>query len=94
MNYATHRYQSKVRDAVKELKRGPCSDCGQCFDPVCMDFDHRPGESKLKSVAQCQKHGMKVVLAEIDKCDLVCSNCHRLRTETRRLYAVEVRRQS
>jgi len=58
-------------------------DCGQSFHPVCMDFDHRerrdkgePTVSALVSHSSAQER----ILAEIEKCDLVCANCHRLRT--------------
>lgn len=80
-----HRYQLSVRAAVRELKKAPCVDCKQSFNPVCMDFDHMPGSIKLGTVAQMQRHGMRVALAEIAKCELVCACCHRLRTEARRL---------
>lgn len=60
-------------------------DCGGRFPAVCMDFDHRPGEKKLFTVAAMvgQHQTSKRVLAEIAKCDVVCSNCHRIRTATR-----------
>lgn len=60
-------------------------DCGQCFPAVCMDFDHRPGEIKIASVARVIQAGkLEDLYAEIAKCDLVCANCHRLRTKRRR----------
>lgn len=63
----------------------PCMDCGRLFPPVCMDFDHRPGEIKKACVASLMRSGVSraTVEAEVAKCDLVCSNCHRIRTQTR-----------
>jgi hypothetical protein len=51
-----------------------------------MDFDHRPGETKSFDVATGagQGYGEKRMLAEIAKCELVCANCHRVRTFLRR----------
>lgn len=46
-----------------------------------MDFDHRPDEVKVKNVSQLKT--LDDVKAEIAKCDVVCSNCHRLRTKRR-----------
>lgn len=69
-----------------ELKAAPCLDCGLAFDPICMDFDHRDGETKHKGVSEMVKlpgFSIEQVLAEIEKCDLVCSNCHRIRTRNR-----------
>lgn len=64
----------------------PCMDCGGVFPQECMDFDHRPGETKVKAVGTMVAHGhnKEKVYAEIAKCDLVCANCHRTRTKKRR----------
>src|SRR5690242_14535745 len=67
---------------IKELKSNPCKDCGQTFDPVCMDFDHRPDEVKLGQVSQF-RHDEAAFYAEVAKCDLVCACCHRLRGKFR-----------
>lgn len=45
-----------------------------------MDFDHRPGTEKVRNVAAMRGCSLKRLLEEIKKCDLVCANCHRLRT--------------
>lgn len=74
-------FQAK-RDAVNAIKATPCLDCGGAFPPVCMDFDHRPGEGKTAQISQLVRTGVSLerVLEEISKCDLVCANCHRIRT--------------
>lgn len=79
------RDQHRRRAAVWELKAGaPCADCGQKFHPVCMDFDHVRG-TKVKCVgALTAGSSMKTLMDEIAKCELVCANCHRLRTWKRR----------
>jgi len=50
-----------------------------------MDFDHRPGEEKLflLKVSKMVTYKLETVLLEIAKCDLVCANCHRMRTQRR-----------
>lgn len=77
--------QRALRALVSELKKGPCVDCGQCFHPWQMDFDHRPGSGKQREIAAMVSHGTpwEVIAAEIAKCDLVCANCHRHRTYLR-----------
>ena len=65
------------------LKDSPCVDCGGCFPPVAMDFDHVCGE-KIKSVSYLVRNSTwEAVLEEIVKCELVCANCHRVRTKER-----------
>ena len=65
--------------ALKEGK--PCADCGQTYHPAAMQWDHLPGAQKLASVADlCRKNNRRRVLEEIAKCELVCSNCHAVRT--------------
>jgi hypothetical protein len=69
---------------VRAMKSIPCADCGGTFDPVCMDFDHRDSSTKIAPVAHMVHFGFDALRAEIAKCDVVCSNCHRLRTFRRR----------
>ncbi len=78
------KWRAKNRAAVDALKAIPCMDCGECFPAICMDFDHRPGTDKLFEVGdKIFFLGMKKLLDEIAKCDVVCSNCHRIRTQSR-----------
>jgi len=76
--------RTKQRRLVEALKDAPCMDCGGKFPPECMDFDHVRGE-KLFSIAACVSGGKSQahLLVEIAKCDLVCANCHRIRTRKR-----------
>jgi len=58
----------------------PCIDCGE-DDPVLLDFDHRDPSSKRSDVARlAHTKPWLQVLAEIEKCDVRCANCHRRRT--------------
>ncbi len=70
---------SAERSAYKEGK--PCLDCGGSFPHYVLDFDHRPGEEKKYNVGSV--HTRSALQAEIAKCDLVCSNCHRIRHHNR-----------
>ncbi len=81
----TTKYRERNIRYVNGLKSNPCVDCGHSFDPVCMDFDHREGEEKLRAISKMVRLGNSIVriTREIAKCDLVCSNCHRIRTRDR-----------
>lgn len=70
---------------VDAAKAKPCMDCGIQYAPWVMDLDHRPDETKIIAVSQMVmlKCSLTLVQAEIDKCDVVCSNCHRIRTHER-----------
>lgn len=63
-----------------------CADCGVKFHPIAMHFDHLPDHVKVDDVSTLVRSGRKR-LAEIEvlKCDIVCSNCHAIRTYIRRL---------
>lgn len=75
---------NRMRALLHELKSVPCADCGGTFDPVCMDFDHRDSASKVARVSDLIHNGEAAIMAEVAKCDVVCSNCHRLRTYRQR----------
>lgn len=81
LSASLHYYQShEWLDAQKAV---PCADCAGTFHPCQMDFDHRPGEDKKFTVSSGSFRSRASVIAEIAKCDIVCSNCHRLRTFNR-----------
>jgi len=75
----------KRKEAVDALKNNPCVDCGGRFHPCAMDFDHLDGTTKRATVSELVSKAkpLEVILAEVAKCELVCSNCHRVRTFTR-----------
>lgn len=82
---ADAKQKEKRKRFLIELKSAPCKDCQQSFPPEAMDFDHRDPATKSFSIATFGRRVAKsVLLAEIAKCDLVCSNCHRVRTVRRR----------
>jgi len=62
------------------LATHPCIDCGES-DVVVLEFDHRDPGTKLENVARLIHTGtLAAVQAEIEKCDVRCGNCHRIRT--------------
>lgn len=65
------------------VKLEPCKDCGGRFAPEAMDFDHVRG-TKLRGIGQMQTASKKTLFDEMQKCELVCANCHRVRTRKRR----------
>lgn len=79
----TKRKVAEFRALMAEVKAGPCMDCKQLFPPCVMDFDHVRGNKKFQ-VGKASHRNKIDVLREIEKCDLVCSNCHRIRTANRR----------
>jgi len=79
-------YLQRNRDYVNEIKsRTPCLDCGVQYHPQVMEYDHVRGD-KVDAVAYLvrTRRSIKVIQTEIDKCELVCANCHRMRTVRRR----------
>jgi hypothetical protein len=77
--------QAATRDRLRELRSVPCLDCGGTYEPHQMDFDHR--EPRTKSFRLTAGTAMLAsagrLKAEIAKCDVVCANCHRIRTQRR-----------
>lgn len=90
-NKAKFRARNKKRREghiawVNTLRDHPCMDCKGSFPTCVMEFDHREGEAKTAAVAKMvtDSYSKESILAEIQKCDLVCANCHRIRTHRRR----------
>jgi hypothetical protein len=64
-----------------KLQKG-CADCGYKDNPAGMEFDHL--SDKLYNVSAMARYSKAKVLAELDKCDVVCGTCHNIRTFNRR----------
>jgi hypothetical protein len=74
---------SEHRSFVDSLKNNPCLDCGETYPPFCMEFDHVE-DGKRFNIGKMSNHKRDQVLKEIEKCELVCCACHRVRTQTRK----------
>lgn len=78
--------RARAKEFVNAIKVAtPCADCGKYFPAVCMDFDHLDAGEKESCVGTLvnKAHSLKRIAREVAKCDVVCSNCHRLRTMAR-----------
>jgi hypothetical protein len=75
---------------LDDLRQVPCADCRGRYPPCAMDFDHRAGSDKTVGVTRMVgRAGIRRILAEAAKCDIVCANCHRARTYSRRTARLE-----
>jgi hypothetical protein len=71
----------KKRIMIKAFKNVPCQDCGKTYPYYVMDFDHKdPLQKKFTIATAADRRGLEDLLDEIQKCDVVCANCHRERT--------------
>ncbi len=76
--------RNSLRKEVAQIKAdATCADCGIDYPPHVMDFDHVRGE-KVGNISELVQIGIRdKLLEEIEKCEIVCSNCHRERTYER-----------
>ena len=75
----TKRLQAEIR----KLKEIPCFDCKETYPYYVMDFDHVRGK-KLFNLSKAKLSGRVKAHEEAQKCDVVCANCHRIRTHKRK----------
>lgn len=78
------QYQREKTQRLRAYKAAQgCADCGE-NDPIVLDFDHVRGEKSFDIGHALGAKGWSTLLKEIEKCDVVCANCHRRRTALRR----------
>lgn len=77
-------FSSKI-EYINEQKNRPCTDCHISYPYYVMDFDHLPQYEKLFSIGGSMSKGKSLyqIQKEIAKCEVVCANCHRIRTHNR-----------
>lgn len=64
--------------AAIAYKGGKCEKCGYNKCAAALDFHHRdPTQKELNIGGKAQTWAWARIKAELDKCDLLCSNCHR-----------------
>lgn len=80
-----HRaHYERGKEVLLAAKAVPCYDCGDTYPPFVMQFDHVRGVKHFTlSNREANRHTRAVLLAEIAKCDIVCANCHLIRTHER-----------
>ena len=79
--------QKRIRERnrqyiIEYLTKNPCSSCGE-KDLLVLDFDHIIPATKKHNVSRMvssQHHSIKAIQTEIDKCQVLCANCHRRKT--------------
>lgn len=78
------RYRAEVSERIRDLKHmKPCGDCGERYPFFVMQYDHLG--DKEANIADMTRllWSWERIQAEIDKCELVCANCHAVRTYER-----------
>lgn len=67
-----------VRIKIKAVahKGGLCSVCGGEFPHPAMQFHHRNPDEKDAQWTKLRLRSWDKIIKELDKCDLVCANCH------------------
>lgn len=63
------------------LINNPCISCGET-NIICLQFDHLDPTKKEHNVSNMIGKGMShiKIQAEIDKCQVLCANCHFIKT--------------
>ena len=72
-----------ARHAVRWYKSAhPCVDCGEA-DPICLTFDHVNGDKDF-TIGEAISVKLTTLLREMQKCEVVCANCHFKRSHRQR----------
>src|SRR4051794_12141649 len=75
--YTTERFRRRKREAVAYLG-GCCADCGGIFPYYIYDFHHRDPAQKDFQFTVLRRRSWDAITRELDKCVLLCANCHRI----------------
>jgi len=70
----------RIKKWMIDYKGGKCVECGDSsLNVACYDFHHIDKSEKEFGLSRVEsaKINIKQIIAELDKCNLVCANCHR-----------------
>jgi len=68
--------RQKQKQKAVDYKGGKCMQCGYNKSMAAMDFHHRDRSQKDKNWKKLRRYGLDKLKNELDKCDLLCKNCH------------------
>lgn len=75
---AVRKRRKKVRQMAIDYKGGRCENCGYDRCAEALEFHHRDSSGKDFSISnKGYTRSWIRVKEELDKCDLLCANCHR-----------------
>lgn len=80
-NYCINRWRQRKKDAIV-YKGSSCVDCGLSFPQIpysVFDFHHLNPSEKDVDWSKLRLRSWSSIMSELDKCVLLCSNCHRIR---------------
>ena len=83
-NQEKHRMKNFLM-LVEYLSERTCIDCGN-DDWRVLEFDHLPEYTKKFDISKAiagSTRSWNSILKEIEKCEVICANCHRIRTGIR-----------
>ena len=74
-----------LQETLEELhlfkEKHGCFDCRNKYPHYILEFDHKPQFKKIDNVYRVLRaFGPEAAWAEVKKCDVVCANCHKLRS--------------
>lgn len=75
------RAGKRMKYLLEYFELHPCADCGEA-DPLILEFDHLRDKS-FDIGSALPDRCWQSILHEIEKCEVVCANCHRRRTASR-----------
>ena len=80
----SQKRRNELRTMLSEIKESSgCVDCGVKYPYYVLDFDHL--DDKVDGIGiMIRSHPIEEILKEVKKCEVVCANCHRERTQQRR----------
>ena len=70
--------QKEVVDFIESIKKNSCCPFCSESEPCCLDFHHIKGEDKIYNIAtMMRRYTLSSVKKEVEKCSIICANCHR-----------------
>jgi len=82
------KHRKELYKVLEELhlykEKHGCFDCKNRYPHYVLEFDHKPEFNKIDVVYRVlRNYGPEAAWNEVAKCDVVCANCHKIRTYDR-----------